>query len=51
MRRSRGAALTAGVLFTLSFTWFVVTWLGMPDYPAPYCPGNVPSWWPAFLPA
>ncbi|MCO4700300.1 hypothetical protein LRR80_06405 [Streptomyces sp. RO-S4] len=51
-RRRRRTALTAVVLLSLSFTWFLVTWLGMPDgYPAPYCPGNVPPWWPAFLPA
>ncbi|MEQ8146239.1 hypothetical protein [Streptomyces sp. OP7] len=50
-RRGRGTALTAGVLLALSFTWLLVTWLGMPDdYPAPYCPGNVPPWWPVFLP-
>nr|CEL22443.1 hypothetical protein [Kibdelosporangium sp. MJ126-NF4] len=35
-------ALTAGLIFTLCSTWFVVTWLGMPDsYPSP-CPGSVP---------
>ncbi|MGW1275044.1 hypothetical protein [Streptomyces sp. NPDC002491] len=45
-------AFTAGLLFTLWFTWFLVTWLGMPDtYPDPVCPGNVPPWWPGFLPA
>ncbi len=37
------AALTAGLGFTLWFTWFLITWLGMPDsYPAPSCPGNIP---------
>ncbi len=51
-RRHRGAALTAGLVFTLWFTWFLVTWLGMPDsYPDPWCPNNVPPWWPSFLPA
>jgi hypothetical protein len=46
------AAVTAGLAWTLWFTWFVVTWLGMPDpYPAPLCPGDVPPWWPSFLPA
>ncbi|MEU0411554.1 hypothetical protein ABZ307_27560 [Streptomyces griseorubiginosus] len=50
--RHRRAALTAGILFTLWFTWFLVTWLGMPDsYPAPLCPGNVPPWWPSLIPA
>lgn len=51
-RRHRRTALTAGLIFTLWFTWFLVTWLGMPDsYPAPLCPGNVPPWWPSFIPA
>jgi hypothetical protein len=51
-KRHRGAALTAGLLFTLWFTWFLATWLGMPNsYPAPSCPGNVPPWWPSFIPA
>ncbi|MFE9674556.1 hypothetical protein ACFYO5_10590 [Streptomyces sp. NPDC006259] len=44
--------MTAGLIFTLWFTWFLVTWLGMPDsYPAPRCPANVPPWWPGFIPA
>lgn len=51
-RRHRRAAHTAGLTFTLWLTWFLVTWLGMPDsYPAPLCPGNVPPWWPSFIPA
>ncbi|MER5402729.1 hypothetical protein [Streptomyces sp. NPDC002599] len=51
-RRHRRTALMAGLIFTLWFTWFLVTWLGMPDsYPAPSCPGNVPPWWPSFIPA
>ncbi|SEE22910.1 hypothetical protein SAMN05216483_5677 [Streptomyces sp. 2131.1] len=51
-RRHRGAALVVGLVFTLWLTWFLVTWLGMPDsYPAPSCPGNVPPWWPDFIPA
>lgn len=51
-RRHRRTALTAGLIFTLWFTWFLVTWLGMPDtYPAPLCLGNVPPWWPSFIPA
>ncbi|WP_051947847.1 hypothetical protein [Streptomyces scabiei] len=51
-RRHRWAALAAGFVFTLWFTWFLVTWLGMPDsYPDPLCPGNVPPWWPGFVPA
>ena len=50
-RRHRSAALGVGLVFTLWFAWFLVTWLGMPDvYPAPSCPGNVPPWWPSFLP-
>ena len=51
-RRHRRAALMAGLIFALWFTWFLVTWLGMPDsYPDPFCPGNVPPWWPSFVPA
>ncbi|MET9849343.1 hypothetical protein ACFZC6_30295 [Streptomyces ossamyceticus] len=50
-RRHRGAALAVGLVFTVWFTWFLVTWLGIPDsYPAPLCPGNVPPWWPSLLP-
>ncbi len=48
----RGHRPAAGLAWTLWFTWFVVTWLGMPDScPAPLCPGDVPPWWPSFLPA
>ncbi|BDM69800.1 hypothetical protein HEK616_32870 [Streptomyces nigrescens] len=51
-RRHRSAALTAGLIFTVCVTWFLVTWLGIVDsYPDPRCPGNVPPWWPSFLPA
>ncbi|WP_405963297.1 hypothetical protein OG713_13965 [Streptomyces sp. NBC_00723] len=50
-RRRPGAALTAGLVFTVFVTWFLVTWLGVADsYPAPRCPGNVPPWWPSFIP-
>jgi hypothetical protein len=51
-RNHRGAALAVGLVLTLWFSWFLATWLGMPDsYPSPSCPGNVPPWWPGFLPA
>ncbi|MFJ4844852.1 MULTISPECIES: hypothetical protein [unclassified Streptomyces] len=51
-RRHQGAVLAAGLVLTVGFTWFLVTWLGMPDsYPDPVCPGNVPPWWPGFIPA
>lgn len=51
-RRHRRAALVAGLAFTVWFTWFLVTWLGMPDsYPSPWCTDNVPPWWPSYLPA
>ncbi|WP_254390264.1 hypothetical protein [Streptomyces sp. AC550_RSS872] len=50
-RRHRRTALITGLIFTLWFTWFLVTWLGIPEsYPAPLCPGNVPPWWPSFIP-
>ncbi|MFI6544813.1 hypothetical protein ACIBO9_16385 [Streptomyces prunicolor] len=51
-RRHRRTALIAGLVFALWLAWFLVTWLGMPDsYPDPFCPGNVPPWWPSFIPA
>ncbi|MCL7427172.1 hypothetical protein [Streptomyces sp. YS415] len=51
-RRHRRTALMTGLVFTMWLTWFLITWLGMPDsYPAPICPGNVPPWWPSFIPA
>ncbi|WP_052347126.1 hypothetical protein [Streptomyces prunicolor] len=51
-RRHRRTALLAGLVFALWFTWFLVTWLGMPDsYPDPFCPDSVPPWWPSFIPA
>jgi hypothetical protein len=51
-RRHRRTAHTAWLIFALWFTWFLVTWLGLPTtYPAPLCPGNVPPWWPSFIPA
>lgn len=50
-RRHRRTALAAGLIFALWLAWLLVTWLGMPDsYPAPSCPGNVPPWWPSFIP-
>ncbi|MFG2946034.1 hypothetical protein [Streptomyces adustus] len=46
-----GTALLAGVVFTVWFTWFLVTWVGIVEsYPDPVCPGNVPPWWPSHLP-
>src|SRR5690349_16836638 len=42
-RRHPTAAPAAGLVFSVWFTWFLVTWLGMADSsPAPLCPGNVP---------
>ncbi|MFD7877646.1 hypothetical protein ACFV5G_26705 [Streptomyces sp. NPDC059766] len=50
-RRRPGTALLAGAVFTVWFTWFLVTWLGIVEsYPDPVCPGNVPPWWPNHLP-
>jgi len=50
-RRHRKTARAAGLVLTLWLAWFLVTWLGMPDsYPDPLCPGNVPPWWPGFIP-
>ncbi|MFF9278625.1 hypothetical protein [Streptomyces griseosporeus] len=51
-RRHRGLALAAGLVFSVWFAWFLVTWLGVADgYPQGRCPGNVPAWWPDFVPA
>jgi hypothetical protein len=51
-RRYPHTALVTGLVSTLWFAWFLVTWLGMPDsYTGPLCPGNVPPWWPSYLPA
>lgn len=51
-RSRQGAALAAGLVFTVWFTWFLVTWLGMPDScPDPWCPDDVPPWWPGCIPA
>ncbi|MCT9004006.1 hypothetical protein [Streptomyces rhizosphaerihabitans] len=51
-RFGRGAVVAVGVLFNLWFLWYVVTALGtMGSYPDPVCPGNVPPWWPGFVPA
>ncbi|AZQ40955.1 hypothetical protein EJ357_46885 [Streptomyces cyaneochromogenes] len=50
-RRHRSAALTTGLILTVCVTWCLVTRLGMVDsYPAPRCAGNVPPWWPSFIP-
>ncbi|PKW09055.1 MULTISPECIES: hypothetical protein [unclassified Streptomyces] len=43
--------MTAGLIFTLWFTWFLITWLGIQEsHPAPLCPGNIPPWWPSYIP-
>ncbi|OII68942.1 hypothetical protein BJP39_19440 [Streptomyces sp. CC77] len=50
-RVSRGVAVVLGAVANLLFVWFLVSWLGVLDsYPDPRCPGNVPAWWPGFLP-
>ncbi|MFG2514432.1 hypothetical protein [Streptomyces sp. NPDC048584] len=51
-RRHRRLALAAALLLAVCCAWFLVTWLGVLDsYPDPVCPGNVPPWWPGFIPA
>ncbi|MFF9621370.1 hypothetical protein [Streptomyces griseosporeus] len=50
-RRHRALALAAGLLFSVWFAWFLVTWLGVAEgNPQSRCPGNVPPWWPDFVP-
>lgn len=32
--------------------WGLIAWIGVLDScPAPVCPGNIPPWWPGFVPA
>ncbi|WP_406168408.1 hypothetical protein [Streptomyces sp. NBC_00996] len=51
-RFRRGAAVAVGTVFNLWLLWFVVTGVGaMGSYPYAVCPGNVPPWWPGFIPS
>jgi len=48
----RTFGVVVGILAVLVLAWALFAWLGTPsDYPAPFCPGNVPPWWPSWLPA
>lgn len=50
-RVRRWVAVLLGVLVNLGLMWFFIAWLGVLDsYPAPVCRGNIPEWWPAFIP-
>ncbi|WP_203882999.1 hypothetical protein [Planotetraspora kaengkrachanensis] len=50
-RFNRRAALIVGTVFNLWFLWFLIAYFGADGtYPDPICPGNVPPWWPNFIP-
>jgi hypothetical protein len=51
-RRSAVAALVCALLGSLALIWGLIAWRHDPGgYPAPQCgPGNVPPWWPGWLP-
>ena len=41
----------AGLLALTLLAWVPFAWQGTPaDYPDPFCPANVPPWWPSWLP-
>lgn len=42
-------AATAAVVL---LAWLLFAWQGTPvHYPDPICPGNVPPWWPGWIPS
>lgn len=44
-------ALGSAFAVEIAIGWTVIAWIGIvDDYPAPFCPGNIPSWWPDFIP-
>ncbi|GII27189.1 hypothetical protein Pmi06nite_06310 [Planotetraspora mira] len=50
-RFNHGVAIMFGIVFNLGLLWFLVAHFGaMESYPDPICPGNVPPWWPSFIP-
>lgn len=47
-----GVATVAGLVAIVLVAWLVFARIGTPaDYPNDFCPGNVPPWWPRWLPA
>lgn len=44
-------AFGGAVAVDIAIGWTVIAWIGVvDDYPAPICPGNIPSWWPDVIP-
>ncbi|MET9877646.1 hypothetical protein ABZZ36_23870 [Actinacidiphila glaucinigra] len=44
-------ALGSAVAVEIAIGCAVIAWIGIvDDYPAPFCPGNIPAWWPHFIP-
>ena len=49
--RGAGKAYAVAIIAGVVVAWGTIAWIGVLDsYPAPVCPGNVPSWWPGLLP-
>lgn len=45
------AALAVWLPLMAVVAWWYFATRGTPaDYPAPFCPGNVPPWWPSVIP-
>jgi hypothetical protein len=50
-RYNRKMAAAFGMAFNLWLLWFLVARIGtLGSYPDPACPGDVPPWWPDFIP-
>lgn len=50
-RRRRVLALAAGTAAVLALGVELFAWQGTPEaYPDPICPGNIPPWWPSWIP-
>nr|WP_239158323.1 hypothetical protein [Streptomyces sp. SID13726] len=44
-------AWAVAVCVSVGLVWAAVAWIGVIDsYPDPFCPGNVPPWWPDAVP-
>jgi hypothetical protein len=50
-RFHRRAAMVVAAAVNVWFLWFLIAHFGADaTYPDPICPGNVPPWWPGFIP-
>lgn len=44
-------AVALGLVAMAVVTWLLMATAGTPsDYPSPWCEGNVPPWWPSWIP-